>query len=332
MCNPLKGYYFNSVTSLSLLGVNYAKFIPHQHALALWRGGVIITDMKDIKTWFADWITVVKGGGDLGTGAVYRLHRAGLRVLVTELPAPLVIRRRVALAAAIYQGAIEVQGMVGRRVEGDQEITAAWQKGEVPVVVDARAAVVSRLCPTVLVDAVMAKKNTGTRLDDAPIVVALGPGFVAGRDAHAVIETQRGHNLGRALYQGAPAPDSGRPGSTQGVTSKRLLRAPAAGYFDTSCQIGDRVQAGQVVARVGGAPVCAAIDGVVRGLLADGLHAEAGLKVGDVDPRGVVEHCFSISDKALAVGGGVLEAVLFLARQLKSAQSASPHSPPDQDR
>jgi xanthine dehydrogenase accessory factor len=277
--------------------------------------GAIIADMEGNKTRLRDWITVVKGGGDLGTGVVYRLHRAGLRVLVTELPQPLVIRREVALATAVHQGVIEVEGMVGRRVGSDQEIARVWQEGGIPVLVDPQAAVVQRLCPSVLVDAIMAKKNLGTRIDDAPIVIALGPGFVAGRDAHAVIETQRGHYLGRAIYKGAPAPNTGVPGSTRGVTTERVLRAPRAGRFEAVCQIGDRVGAGQVVAHVDGAPVRAAIDGVVRGLLADGLDVRAGLKVGDVDPRGVVEHCFHISDKALAVGGGVLEAVLFLGRQ-----------------
>ncbi len=269
--------------------------------------------MKD-KTELTGWITVVKGGGDLGTGVVYRLHRAGLRVLVTELPSPLVIRRRVALAAAVYQGVVQVENMTGRRAEDDAEIFAAWQKGQVPVLVDARAEAVSRLRPTVLVDAVMAKRNTGTRISDAPIVIGLGPGFVVGQDAHAVVETQRGHYLGRALYQGQAAPNTGQPGATQGVSTGRLLRAPAEGRFEAQCQIGERVRAGQVVARVGDAPVHAAIDGVLRGLLADGLDVRAGLKVGDIDPRGVVEHCFCISDKALAVGGGALEAVFYLAR------------------
>lgn len=258
---------------------------------------------------------MVKGGGDLGTGVVYRLRRAGLRVLVTELPSPLVIRRRVALAAAVYEGLAQVEDMTGRRVGGDAEIFAAWQEGQVPVLVDPRAEVVQRLRPTVLVDAIMAKRNTGTRITDAPIVVALGPGFVAGQDVHAVVETQRGHYLGRALYQGQAAPNTGQPGATQGVRNQRVLRAPAQGRFEAQCQIGERVQAGQVVARVGDAPVRAAIDGVLRGLLADGLDVRAGLKAGDIDPRGVVEHCFCISDKALAVGGGALEAVFFLARQ-----------------
>ncbi len=271
--------------------------------------------MTDSKRSFRDLTVVVKGGGDLGTGVVYRLHRAGLRVLVTELAQPLVIRRAVALASAVYQGVVQVEDMVGRRVERDQEISSAWQRGEVPVLIDPQAAVLSRLRPTLLVDAVMAKKNLGTTIDAAPIVVALGPGFVAGQDVHAVIETQRGHTLGRAIYTGAATPNTGVPGSTGGVTSQRLLRAPLAGRFETVCQIGDRVQAGQVVARVDGAPVRTAIDGVLRGLLTDGLTVTAGLKVGDVDPRGIVDHCFTISDKALAVGGGVLEALLHLGHQ-----------------
>jgi xanthine dehydrogenase accessory factor len=146
-------------------------------------------------------------------------------------------------------------------------------------------------------------------------VVALGPGFVAGTDSHAVIETQRGHYLGRAIYEGAAATDSCVPASTQGRTLNRVLRAPVAGRFESLCRIGDRVQVGQVLARVDGVPVRAAIGGVVRGLLAHGLCVEVGLKVGDVDPRGVAAYCFHISDKALAVGGGALEAVLFLGRQ-----------------
>jgi xanthine dehydrogenase accessory factor len=283
--------------------------------LLLVGGNAIITVVAANKIRFWDWTVVVKGGGDLGTGVVYRLWRAGLRVMVTELPRPVVIRRAVALATAVYEDVVEVEGMVGRRVEGDREVGMAWQQDEVPVLIDPRAVVVSRLRPTVLVDAIMAKENLGTHIDDAPIVIALGPGFAAGIDCHAVIETQRGHYLGRAIYDGGAAPDSGVPGSTRGVTSKRVVRAPVAGRFQAVCKIGDRVQAGQVLAHVSGEPVRAPIDGVVRGLLADTLDVQAGFKVGDVDPRGVVESCYRISDKALAAGGGVLEAVLFLSRQ-----------------
>jgi xanthine dehydrogenase accessory factor len=274
-----------------------------------------MTCVNDKQTWLSDWTAVVRGGGDLGTGVIYRLHRAGMRVVVTELPHPLVIRRAVALATAVFQGVVEVEGMVGRRIERERDISAAWRAGEVPVMVDPHASVSHRLRPTLLLDATMAKVNLGTRFDDAPVVIALGPGFVAGSDCHAVIETQRGHYLGRAIYGGSAAPDTGVPGATQGTTSKRVLRAPVTGRFKAGCHIGDLVKAGQVVAHVDSVPVRAAIDGVVRGMLADGLTVETGLKVGDIDPRAVVEHCFHISDKALAVGGGVLEAVLFLGHQ-----------------
>ena len=271
--------------------------------------------MKESQPQARRKIVVVKGGGDLGTGVVHRLHRAGFRVLITELAQPLVIRRAVALAAAIYQGVVTVEGVVGRRVQTDAEIATAWQNDEIPVLADPRATVVARLDPLAIVDAMIAKRNLGTHIDDAPIVVALGPGFIAGVDAHAVVETQRGHYLGRVILDGTAAPDSGVPGSTAGVTANRVLRAPVSGRFEGVCQIGERVRAGQVVAHVDGEPVCAAIDGVLRGLLADGLDVQTGFKVGDVDPRGVVDHCFTVSDKALAVGGGVLEALLFLGRQ-----------------
>jgi xanthine dehydrogenase accessory factor len=277
--------------------------------------GAIIRRMNTNKAWLTDWTVIVKGGGDLGTGVIYRLYQAGLRVVVTELPTPLVIRRRVALATAVYEGVVDVEGMVGRRIDGVPQAEAAWEAGQVPVLVDPDATAVAQLRPAAVVDAAMAKRNMGTCLDDAPVVIGLGPGFVAGEDVHAVIETQRGHYLGRVIYKGPAAPNSGVPGSTQGVTAKRVLRAPADGRFKGLAQIGDRVQMGQAVAEVEGAPVRAEIDGVLRGLLADGVAVEANLKVGDVDPRGLIAHCFHISDKALAVGGGALEALLFLGRR-----------------
>jgi xanthine dehydrogenase accessory factor len=277
----------------------------------------IIAAVNDRRTCLSQWKAIVKGGGDLGTGVVYRLQRAGLRILVTELPRPVTIRRDVALASAVYQGVVEVEGLIGRRVTNDDQVFSAWDAGEVPVLVDPDAESVSRLHPTLVVDALMAKENLGTRIDDAPIVVALGPGFTAGGDCHAVVETKRGHYLGRAIYSGNAIPDSRVPGSSAGVTLERVLRSPVPGRFETACQIGDQVQSGQVVAYVDGEPVRAGIDGVVRGLLAAGLNVDAGFKVGDIDPRGVVEHSFQISDKALAIGGGVLEAILYLGRKNK---------------
>ncbi|MFZ5916124.1 MAG: selenium-dependent molybdenum cofactor biosynthesis protein YqeB [Chloroflexota bacterium] len=255
---------------------------------------------------------VVKGGGDLATGVVHRLRRAGMQVVITELPQPLVIRRAVAFASAVYEGAWEVEGLLARRVETAEAMTRALEAAEVPVWVDPQARIVNWLRPEAVVDAIVAKRNTGTTLTDAPAVVALGPGFQAGVDCHAVIETKRGHDLGRVVFRGAVEADTGVPGPVGGETVRRLCRAPAAGCFSGLAAIGQRVLAGEAVAEVAGQPVVAHIDGVLRGLLHDGLTVPAGLKVGDVDPRGVVAHCFTISDKARAVGGGVLEAILYL--------------------
>jgi xanthine dehydrogenase accessory factor len=255
---------------------------------------------------------VVKGGGDLGTGVAWRLHRCGFRVLVTEVAQPTVVRRAVAFASAVYDGVTTVDGIAARLVKDDAEITACWATGEAPLLVDSEGAVIKRLRPDVVVDAILAKRNVGTRITDAATVVALGPGFIAGMDCHAVVETKRGHNLGRVILEGSAEPNTGVPGSVGGESARRVLRAPAEGIFRTVRAIGDVIQVGEVVAYVGDVPLRSRLDGVVRGLLHDRLRVTIGMKVGDVDPRGVVSHCFTISDKALAVAGGVLEAILHL--------------------
>lgn len=258
---------------------------------------------------------VVKGGGDLGTGVAWRLHRCGFRVLVTETARPTVIRRAVAFAAAVYEGSVRVDGVVARVIGSDGETGAAWSAGHVPVLIDPQAAVVEQLRPEAVADAVMAKRNVGTRITDAATVVALGPGFTVGIDCHAVVETKRGHNLGRVILEGSAEPNTGVPGTVGGESARRVLRAPREGVFRGVRAIGDRVEEGAVVAYVQEEPVCARLDGVVRGLLYDGLTVHAGMKVGDVDPRGIVSHCLSISDKALAVGGGAVEAILHLRQR-----------------
>jgi len=258
---------------------------------------------------------VVKGGGDLGTGVAHRLHRAGMRIIITELSKPLVIRRAVAFATAIYSGVIGVEGVRARRVGSFEEASAAQEKGEIPLLIDPQAQVVARWEPEVLVDAIMAKRNTGTKITDAPLVIGLGPGFEAGSDVHAVVETARGHNLGRVILSGSAEPDTGVPGEVAGYTFQRVLCAPSAGTFQAVLRIGDRVEAGATVGYVGSQPVRAAIGGVLRGIVADGVEVVEGMKLGDVDPRGLVEYCFTISDKARAIGGGVLEAILYLGRE-----------------
>jgi len=277
--------------------------------------GAGVTGVLGVKGILRSGVVLIKGGGDLASGVAHRLHRAGFQVVITELPQPTVIRRTVAFASAVFAGQVTVEGVTARRLDDLAAVPAALAEGIIPVLVDPQAEAVGRLQPGVVVDAIMAKRNTGTRRTDAPIVVALGPGFVAGVDCHAVIETQRGHDLGRVILAGAAAPSTGEPGETAGVGGERVLRAPVAGTFRGRRRIGEPVAAGDVVAEVDGAPVVAAIAGVLRGLLHDGLAVHAGMKVGDVDPRGRPAYCFTISDKARAVAGGVLEAILYLRGQ-----------------
>ncbi|MCS7285579.1 MAG: selenium-dependent molybdenum cofactor biosynthesis protein YqeB [Anaerolineae bacterium] len=255
---------------------------------------------------------LIKGAGDLATGVAYRLHRAGMLIAMTEIPCPTAIRRAVAFAQAVYSGVHVVEGITARRVESLEEIFKAWERGEIPVIVDPETCIRESLKPHVLVDAIMAKRNTGTSINDAPIVIALGPGFTAGADCHAVIETNRGHYLGRVILKGQAQPNTGIPGEVGGETERRVLRAPADGTFRPLKEIGDFVEEGETVAEVNGVAIKARIKGVLRGILYPGLKVRQGMKVGDVDPRGVRDYCFTISDKSLSVAGGVLEAILYL--------------------
>ncbi len=263
-----------------------------------------------------DVLVAVKGAGDLATGVMHRLFRAGFAVMATELPQPAVLRRTVAFAEAVTLGQITVEGVTACRASSVEEIQAALTNGFVPIVVDAEGIVFRQIQPRVLVEATLSKYNSGITMNDAPIVVALGPGYEAGKDVHAVIETNRGHNLGRVYLQGYAEPDTGVPGTIGGYAGERLLRAPGAGRLYGVRQIGDQVQAGETVAVVKSGedtiPITAAISGILRGLVRDGLAVNTGMKVGDIDPRAVREHCFTISDKSRAVGGGVLEAILYL--------------------
>lgn len=257
-------------------------------------------------------LVLIKGAGDLASGVAARLYRCGFPVVMTELPNPLMVRRTVSFGEAVYEGEVDVEGITARRVDDAASATLALGAGIIPVVVDPRGASLDMLRPAVLVDAIMAKRNTGTTRAQAQLVIALGPGFIAGVDCHAVIETNRGHCLGRVILEGAAEPDTGRPGSIGGKTDERILRAPAAGTVRGRAEIGDRVVAGQVVASVEGQEVRAGTDGVLRGLVRPGALVRAGEKIGDVDPRAAPEHCYLISDKSLAIAGGVLEAILRL--------------------
>ncbi|MFC1976559.1 selenium-dependent molybdenum cofactor biosynthesis protein YqeB [Chloroflexota bacterium] len=259
---------------------------------------------------FADTLVLIKGAGDIASGVAYRLKRSGFPLIMTELPAPRLVRRAVCFGEAVYGGQTIVEGLEARRVEAIAEAQGLAHSDIIPVLVDPPARAVSLVKPRVLVDAIMAKVNTGTSLTDVPLVVALGPGFTAGEDCHAVIETNRGHWLGRVIGRGQAEPNTGTPGNVKGYTVDRVLRAPANGHVVAYANIGDSIEQGQLIAQVDGQEICAPFDGVLRGLVHPEVPVTTGLKIGDLDPRGVVQHCFTLSDKSLAVGGGVLEAIL----------------------
>lgn len=251
-------------------------------------------------------LAIVRGGGDLASGIIYRLWRIGYRVLCLETQYPLVVRRTVSVAQAVFDGTYEVEGMEAVRIDS----LAEWEPGVVAVKVDPEGLCIGELAPSLVVDAIMAKRYTGTNKDMAPLVLAIGPGFSAPNQVHGVIETKRGHYLGRLLTNGSAIPNDGVPGMEMGFSVKRLLRAPREGYLTPLREIGDHVEMGEVVGMVGEEEVKAQITGVVRGMIHPSVRVTAGLKIGDIDPRDVREHCFSITDKALSIAGGVLEAIM----------------------
>ena len=257
---------------------------------------------------FSEHLVVMRGGGDLGTGAAYRLTRAGFPVVVLELAEPLAIRRRVAAASAVAEGRVEIEGLEARRVDTVPAACELARTGAIAVLVS--AGLPEAMGQFGVVDARLAKANLDTRIDQAPCIVGLGPGFTAGVDCHAVVETMRCHHLGRVIWQGSAAPNTGEPGVVGGVSAQRVVRAPADGAVEWSVAIGDLVTAGQSLGRAGEGEMTAPNDGVVRGLIAGGYGVTAGTKVADIDPRADPAACFEISDKALAVGGGVVEAIL----------------------
>ncbi|MBE6909447.1 MAG: EF2563 family selenium-dependent molybdenum hydroxylase system protein [Ruminococcaceae bacterium] len=255
-------------------------------------------------------LTLIRGAGDIASGIALRLHRAGFAVVMTEIEHPTTIRRTVAFSDAVINGEQTVEDVTALRAETWEEAILYLEKDCIPVLVDPDCACRAQLLPDALVDAILAKRNLGTAIDFAPIVVGVGPGFTAGVDCRAVVETMRGHTLGRAIYEGSALPNTNVPGLIGGFAGERVLRAPADGVFQGTRRIGDRVEAGDTVGFVAGEPMKATIAGVLRGLLADGVTVRRGMKSGDVDPRGEKSYCDLVSDKALAVAGGVLEAIL----------------------
>ena len=255
---------------------------------------------------------LIRGAGDIATGIALRLYRAGMQVVMTDLPAPTAIRRTVCFSQAIILGEMTVEDVTARRAETPDRAEALLAQGLIPVLADPDCTCRTRLRPDALVDAILAKRNLGTKMDDAPIVVGIGPGFTAGEDCHAVVETMRGHTLGRVIYRGSALPNTNIPGLIGGFAGERVLRAPCDGIFTAVHRIGDTVEEGETIGFVEGQPMKCTISGVLRGVLDDGVPVKKGMKSGDVDPRCKPEYCTTISDKALAVGGGVVEAVLYL--------------------
>lgn len=252
---------------------------------------------------------LIRGAGDLATGIASRLFLAGHRIVMTETEVPLTVRRYVALSRAVYEGKAQVETMTGVLCRTRKEAQIVLNAGEIPVIVDPQAKCRSWFRPDVIVDAILAKRNIGTEITDAPFVIGVGPGFCAGKDCHCVVETKRGHTLGSVIWDGEPIANTGVPGNVGGYTIERLIRAAEDGLCVPQVQIGDFVQEGQVVAVTGGRPVYAQMTGIVRGMLQEGVTVTRGLKIGDIDARCEREHCYTISDKARAIGGGVLEAV-----------------------
>jgi len=254
-------------------------------------------------------LVIIRGGGDLATGVAVRLFRAGFSVMILEVDHPTVIRLPVSFARAIYEGEAIVEGIEAVLIPSWEKAKDTIKQGKIPVLVDPEGYCIERLFPAVLVDAILAKRNLGTKINQAPLVIGLGPGFTAGKDVDAAVETKRGHNLGRVYYHGQTAPDTGVPGEVGGESKRRLLRAPIDGKIIPLHKIGDLVKAEEVIAEVEGVPLKAEISGVLRGLIYPKSWVTKGMKVGDIDPRGTREYCFTVSDKARSIGGAVLEAI-----------------------
>jgi len=264
-------------------------------------------------------LVVIRGAGDIASGVAIRLVRCGYRVVMLEIAQPTAIRRSVAFAQAVFEGSFTVEDLTAKLVATAQEALDLTLRGEIGLLVDPQARSLGALGPGYLIDAILAKENLGTNKRMAPITIALGPGFSAGDDCDAVIETNRGHRLGRVILSGVAEPNTGIPGEIAGKSDLRVVRAPCAGVFQSWVALGDLIAQGAQLGQVGDTPVTASLAGMVRGLLQDGLQVTARFKIGDIDPRGEKSDYLTASDKAMAIGGGVLEAMLRLRRMVTAS-------------
>ncbi|MGO1581183.1 MAG: selenium-dependent molybdenum cofactor biosynthesis protein YqeB [Peptoniphilaceae bacterium] len=259
-------------------------------------------------------IVIFRGGGDVATGSIQKLHRVGFRVLVLEKEKPLCIRRTISCAEAMIQGKVEIEDFIAVKVENKDEILNAWDNDYIPVIADENGEYIKEFNTLALVDAMIAKKNLGTKIDMAPITVALGPGFTAKKDVDVVIETNRGHNLARLIFEGQAEANTGNPGNMEGYTVERVLHSPAEGKIKVVRDIGSVVEEGETLAYIDEIEVKSKLKGMVRGMIGDESNVEKGMKIGDVDPRINLENTKTISDKARAIGGASLEAIMIMKR------------------
>lgn len=258
-------------------------------------------------------MVIVRGGGDIATGTIQKLHRSGFKVLVLEIEKPTTIRRTVAFSEGVFKGEVEIEDIKGRLVRNKEEIYQAFEEGIIPIAIDPDGRLIEELKPEILVDGILAKRNLGTRKDMANITVAIGPGFVAGKDVDIVVETMRGHKLGSLIVDGPAMKNTGTPGEIAGVTKDRVIYSDYSGKIENIKEIGAIVKKGEIIAKISGNEVYASINGLLRGLISDGMIVDKGLKIADIDPRlKEINNYTTISDKARAIGGGVLEAVLWL--------------------
>ena len=256
-------------------------------------------------------IVIVRGGGDLASGVIHKLHRCNIKVLVLECEHPTAIRRTVSFCNAVFENEMEVEGIKCRLAKNIDEIKRIFEDGDIPLIIDEKCEILDEIKPIALIDAIIAKKNIGTNKNMAPITIALGPGFYAGKDVDAVIETKRGHNLGRIIYEGYAAKNTGIPGDIKGYSKERVIHSPAEGVINNISHIADYVEKGQIIAKVGSENVYASLSGILRGIIYDKTYVKKGLKIADIDPRKEeLQNCYKISDKARCIGGGVLEALL----------------------
>lgn len=265
-------------------------------------------------------LIIVRGGGDIATGTIMKLYQCGFPVLILEIPNPSAIRRNVAFCEAVYQGSQTVENVTCYLAKDSAEAHAFLAEGKLTMLIDSQGDCLKDFQPLALVDGILAKRNLGTNRNMAPITVALGPGFTAGEDVDAVIETQRGHKLGRVIYEGSAAPNTGIPGKIAGFDKERVIHSPAAGILRNVASITDTVKRGQTIAVIetdsGKIPVPASLDGLLRGLIRDGYPVTCGFKIADIDPRAdEYNNCFTISDKARCIAGGALEAILHLKKE-----------------